>query len=375
MKKNIIFLCFFNLCLFIQAQEKQVFSETFTDNHNNWPLIDKKGLKTSISTEKYYEINNQSKDNYTSLISVPLDSLKDSHIVMGKKDLRWNDKNPGKLNGYCRFVIGAKDENSGFIVGMSENTLAISIRGQRATSSLLDYQEIQIHGGNDDYLDMRIENNRWKFYSRDGTEIANTPARPMDGNKIGLIVYQPARYALTNLMVAEKEKNIIKTDFDLALFMFAYRKLLCSAWNMFKDDVGAQYGTPKDSTWYCKTNVPGFGIHTFLFMKKNNIELVTSRKVNKLDEAYAYYDQALSGIKLTKDTCLELSNNTAQLSNMDFYKKLFVQFESRRAGFRDDHAQKVEGNILLGISKVYNESAYLVEFHIILYLSGKVFSN
>jgi hypothetical protein len=142
---------------------------------------------------------------------------------------------------------------------------------------------------------------------------------------------------------------------------------------MFKDDVGAQYGTPKDSTWYCKTNVPGFGFHTFLFIHKNTIELLTTRKVNSLDEAYAYYDQALSGIKLTKDTCLELGNNTFQLSNMDFYKKHFVQFESRRAGFRDDHAQKVEGNILLGLSKVNAESAWLVEFHIILYLSNKVF--
>jgi len=289
LKKIIFSFSLYHCCLVIQAQEKRIFSETFTDNRNNWPLIDKKGLKTSLSAGKYYDINNQSKDNYTSLVTVPLDSLADTHIVMTTKSLRWDDKNFAKLKGYCRFVIGAKDETSGYTVGMSENTLGISARREHPNSSPLDYQIIQIQSGDPDYLDMRIENNRWKFYSRNGNEIANTPARPMDGNKIGVFVYQPARYALTSVLVTEKEKNIIKTDFDLALFMFNYRKLLCSAWNMFKDDVGAQYGTPKDSTWYCKTHVPGFGFHTFLFVKKNHIELVTARKVNSLDEAFAYY--------------------------------------------------------------------------------------
>ena len=373
MKKNILFPCFLLFCQLIQAQEKQVFSESFTDNHNNWPLIDKKGLKTSISAEKYYDINNQSKDNYTSLVAVPLDSMADTHIVMAIKSLRWDDKNSAKLNGFCKFVIGAKDDNSGFTIGMSEKILLISGRGQHAISAQMDYEEIEIYSGDHEYLDMRIENNRWKFYSRNGNEIANTSARPMDGNKIGLVVFQPARYALTNLMVAEKEKEIIKTDFSLPLFMYAYRQLQCSANHLFKDDVGQQKGDPRDSTWYCKTKVPGLGLFTYLFINKKTIELISSRKVKTKDEAFAYYNEMLTGIKLTKDSCLELANNSALLAKDDYFKTRFVQFENWRTGFRDDHAEKVEGNVLVGISKMEGESAYFAEFHIILYLSGKVF--
>jgi len=375
MKKYISLLLFLFPYVFIQAQEKQVFSETFIDNHNNWPLIDKKGLKTSISPEKYYDINNQSKDDYTSLIDVPLDSLADNHIVMAFKDLRWSDKNFAKLTGGCRFVIGARDEKSGYVIGISKDLIGIYAREKHPNSSQFDYQDIQIKYGTEDYLDMRIENNRWKFYNKSGEEVANTPARPLDGNKIGVTVYQPARYALTNVMVAEKEKNIIKTDFPLALFMVAYRNLLCSASHLFIDDKGAQYGAAYDSMWYCKTNVPGFASNTLLIMKKNDIELLTNRRFKTKDEAFAYYQEALGAIKLTKDTCIELSNNTAQLLRMDNYKEHFIQFDNWRSGFRDDHAQKVEGNVLLGISKRYNDSDYLLEFHIILYLSGKVFSN
>lgn len=371
MKKYFLPLCLLYFCLFTRAQEKQIFSESFTENHNNWPLIDKKGLKASISGEKRYDIENRSKNDFTSFVSVPLDLTKDFHIKMTVEDLHYNDKKADEMSGTFNYLIGAKDENSGYLISIGGKSLLIAAVLPNQDHRQMYYGET----GNSEkeYLDFRVENNRWKFYNRNGSEIANIPAMPLEGNKMGIWVERFGHYGLTSLTVAEKEKVLIKTDFDLALFMFTYQKLLCSAWNMFKDDIGAQYGTPKDSTWYCKTNVPGFGLHTYLFIHKNTIELLTTRKVNSLDEAYAYYDQALSGIKLTKDTCLELSNNTAQLSTMDFYKNTFVQFESRRSDFRDDHAQKVEGNVLLGLSKVNAESAWLVEFHIILYLSNKVF--
>ena len=369
--KSILFLSLILLSLAMSAQEKEVFSETFADNHNNWPVIDKKGLKTSVSAEKYYDINNQSKDNYTSLVAVPLDSTKDFHIKIEKKSLRWDDKNSARLNGFSKFIIGAKDENSGYTIGIAENTLLISAKGQHAISAL-DYQEIEIQHGDPDYLDVRIENNRWKFYSRNGIEIANISARPVDGNKIGVMVYQPARYALTNIVVTEREKQIIKTDFNLALFMFAYRQLLCSANHLFKNDFGTPYKDSKN-IWYSKTSVQGFGFYTYLIKDEKSIELNSSRRVNTLDEAYAYYEAAISGIKLTKDSCLEMTNNTTLLRKDDYFKTHYVQFENWRTGFRDDHAEKVEGNVLVAISKEYNQSTYLVEFHILLNLSGKVF--
>jgi hypothetical protein len=378
-KKIILFFYFLSLCLYLQAQEKQVFTETFIDNRNQWPIISKKGLVTSLVPGQYYEINNRSKKDFSAVIPLPFDSSGDFRIKMAVKDMHFSDKDSWNEHSYFNFVIGATDENSGYAINISDKALVISELTADGKRNQLYYGDVKWTPSHD-YLDLRIEHNRWKFYTESGLDAANIPAYPLKGNKFGVLVWTDCHYGLTAFTVEQPKKEIIKTNFPLALFMFVYPKLLCSASHLFKDDVGAQYGTPADSTWYCKTNVPGFASNTLLVIEKDNIELLTNRSFKTKDEAFAYYKEALGGIKLTKDTCLEMGENTDELSKWDktdegYFKTHFIQFNNWRTGFRDDHAKKVEGNVLLGLSENSGKSEYMVEFHMMLRLTGKVFDD
>ena len=364
MKKNVLLLCLLSLCLLIHAQEKQVFSESFADNHNKWPTINKKTMKASVSANKYYELSNHSKNQYeefTVLNTVPLDTTKDLHITMDAKNIRMEDKDyDGTRSRYCWFIIGAKDENSGYFISQDENSLTVGTRSAHGTR--LGYYTAEIKISNPERIDMRIEHNRWKFYSWGGNELVNIPAMPLEGTKLGVSVFSPGHYALTNITVSEKEKDIIKTDFPIALFMFAYQHLRCSAKEYFKDDLGEKQSAA--NTWRSKTGVPGFGFSTNIYIYNKIAELSTGRYFNTKDEAFAYYDEAKAAINLSADSCLDVRNNSALLK--DEKLKKYIQFDNWYAGFYGDNLQQFDGNVFLCIIEG-KDSGFNLEFHIIVY--------
>jgi len=254
----------------VRAQDKIVFTDDFSDNHNNWPV---KGKKISISKETGYKIDiTKSKEDFVALQTVPISAAKDFEITM--KIL--NDVTDQSVYYMGGIFFGAKDEKNGYAVCIYAGGSVEILKWTDGVPNVLFRVEPKYRGdGTEKTITIKSEHGRWKI----GT-IANIQALPFMGDKAGVYVQHPGEWQIHSLQIVEKEKQagLAGEDFPLALFMTRFLELKCDAESRFSENVDQSKDYMYKDLPFNKS-IPGFDRPIIIYKEKGTAVLSLVQKL------------------------------------------------------------------------------------------------
>ena len=346
----------------VRAQNKILFTDNFSDNHNNWTV---KGKKIFISKETGYLVDiTKSKESFLALQTVPLDSSKDFEITM---KIQNQDKG---VDAYYNagFFFGAKDEKNGYAV-------VTYVGGSLKILKWIDGVPNELFSEKGNYrvdttektISIKSENGRWKI----GT-IANIKAEPFMGNRTGVYVQKSGNCQIHSFEVAEKDKapDVGHFAFPIAEFMLRFEELKCDAKLRFDDNVPNSKDNMNKQLTFNKS-IPGFVKPTIIY-KENNIEVIALKNFLDLDGAYSYFDDVKGAINLSSGSCLtDLSYKDDEITAAflkDFLRASY--WECEHTDLINGNIKKVTYSVVQGLDeqtkKDDGKKYYVLEFHFIL---------
>jgi hypothetical protein len=360
MKKLYLLSCLILAGTTLSAQETQLFTDSFIDNRNNWRLNKK---KPEVTIDRGYRVNNPTPNNFVAFQTIPLKPDKDFRITVNVTAALLDEyyKIPrDKRFGYCGIIFGAKDEMNGFYVVLSDNLKLKIFKLTNGREELL-YDKFEKCT---EEFSVVSENNRWKILTKYNSEITSVAAAPFMGDKIGIFISDMQKWTINSFSVFEKEKGVTvkKREFPSALFMASYKELLCSAVNLFKDDVGAPLGQAKDSTFRCKKLLSGMNIRSELAVIKHQLEYATGEYFDNRAEAMNYYDDLKNAVSGITTKCMTLIRNNYIIKS-ELIEHV-EQYDNWSRNFYNSQVGDVSANVLI-LTRAEG-AGYNVELHLIL---------
>ncbi|MBK9981987.1 MAG: hypothetical protein IPP15_06095 [Saprospiraceae bacterium] len=367
-----------HFCVALAAQGNALFSDDFSDNHNNWIV---NGKKVSISKETGYFIDNTSKENFISLQTIASHPDKDFHISMTIKS-EWMDDydskyvigefGPGFRN--CGVFFGASDEKNGYSVALTNKGVLKITKWTNGLPQQLAYKSDATEGSmfSDHTFDIISENGRWKILN------VNIPAQPFMGNKIGVYVEAKEKWQFRKLEYYEKDKTpgfhtlVFPTD-D---FIQRMSEIMCEANDKYVNVVGEPIEN-RDNIYRYKKTVPGFpktGIYTRMTDEIKLSELGLDKYVELIgestpfdnaDAALDYFDEAKKAINKSKSDCSIPTEMNNDIARKGFSEEGFVDYQFW-ANIPYNPASVLLTVTPVGGTDGIHDRYYIVEFHCVM---------